>query len=160
MWLPWCDHYAMSFEFQLSFTVWFLLRTLPGCTNIILSHLEESNPIPEIHIYNHFSAIDVISWHEIQSADGKSRSFFLQVIFTHAKWFMLHRPSRGTDHCCTSNVTQRLLLQQLNRCPSCKVNHRSSQTPLPLSTKPLLCKMQRCLCEGVSSNLPGLYNVA
>lgn len=45
--VPWCDYYGMSFEFQLSFTVWFVLRTLPGCTNIIFFHLEESNPNPQ-----------------------------------------------------------------------------------------------------------------
>lgn len=43
-----------------------------------------------IHIYNHVSAIDVIWWHEKQSADGKSCHFFLQVIFTHTNviWYV------------------------------------------------------------------------
>lgn len=48
---------------------------------------------------------------------------------------------------------------QLSRCPSFKVHHHSSQTLQPLSTKLLLCKTHKCLCKGVSSNIPGLYDV-
>lgn len=97
VWLPWCDHYAMSFEFQLSFTVWFV----EDITELHKYHFVSSWGVPESHIYNHASAIDAV-W-----CYGKMWKWEIMLIFSPSnfhlcKCVMLPWPNHDTAvYCCT-----------------------------------------------------------